>query len=146
VGSATYAEAGSFVPVVTVSDSDGNVLQTANTTINVVDAALTDTTTAVTLNATRGTTTGTVVLATFTDGNPNADASDFTLAVNWGGAVSGTPTFSIVLVSRSATTSTWQVVGNATYSADGNFVVAVTITDVDGSSLISKKTRFHVTG
>ncbi len=89
-------------------------------------AGLSDITQPSTVNATLGVSTGTVVLATFTDGNPNAQVGDDTASVNFGGPVTGTPSASIQLVSRTATVSTWQVVGSVTYAAAGSYAVTVT--------------------
>jgi hypothetical protein len=147
VGSATYAEKGLYTVTVTVNDIDGtNTLTTRNTSINVADAHLTDTTTAGTVNATRGTSTGDVVLATFSDANPYATAADFSINVTWVGTGNVTLTVTLVLVSHTAIASNWEVLGSAIFDADGNFTAVVTITDVDGLSLTSKKTKFHVTG
>jgi hypothetical protein len=80
---------------------------------------------------------------TFTDGNPNAPASDFPLAnisVNWGGALIGTPTVSIQRVDS----TTWQVLGDATYAEKGVFSVTVTVLDVNGSSVSGNPTTFVV--
>lgn len=145
VGKATYADAGTFNVTVTVHDTDGNPLVTAKTSFKVADAPLTNTTSSATRTAHRGQSTGTVVLATFTDANPYATASDFAgTTVNWGGALVGTPTFSVQLVSRSATASLWKVVGSAVYANTGLFTVTVTVNDVDGSTITSKKTWFLV--
>ena len=54
VGSATYAEKGTYTAAVTVSDVDGNGLQSSQTTFNVADASLTDTSSSVTVNAVEG--------------------------------------------------------------------------------------------
>ena len=90
----------------------------------------TDTTAATTYNAYEGNSTGTVVLATFSDANPQATASDYTVAVNWNGAESGTTSDSVQLVNRTATASTWQIVGSATYAEPGSHTISVQVTDV----------------
>ena len=69
-----------------------------------------------TVSAVHGNSTGNIVLATFTDGDPNAVLAELTASVNWGGAVVGTPKVWLVLVSRTASASTWQVVGYAVYA------------------------------
>jgi hypothetical protein len=115
------------------------------TTVNVTDGVLTDTAVAKTLTATHGNSTGNIVLATFTDADPWASLAELSASVNWGGTLTGTPTVFLRLVSRSATLSTWQVIGSATYANAGTFAVTVTISDVDGSTLQSKKTTFTVT-
>ena len=77
VGNATYAEAGNYTPAVSVVDAGGNTVQTSDTSFQVADAALTDTTPAANvINAFTGG-TGPFVMATFTDGNPFAQPSDF---------------------------------------------------------------------
>src|SRR5262249_39726199 len=129
---------------VTVADVDGNSVSTNKTTLAVADAPLTDTTPTTTLNAIPGTATGTVVLMTFSDGDPSAPLSDFTATVDWGGSLTGTPTTSVALVSRTSTASNWQVVGNATYASAGNFTVNVSVNDADGSSAATNKTTFDV--
>jgi hypothetical protein len=145
-GSNTFAETATGLNFkVTVSDT-GGASQSAFASINVADAALTDTTPVTTLSAVQGTSTGTVVLATFTDANPSASLADFTPGVNWGGPVTGTPTASVQLVGRSATVSTWQVVGSATYATAGKYTVGVTVTDIDGSSAKSTNTTVVVSG
>jgi hypothetical protein len=146
-GSAVFAEKGTYNISVKVTDIDGASFTTTNTTFNVAEAALTDTTVGGTLNATNGTSTGNVLLASFLDANPNAGASDFNnIGVDWGTLnVAGT-SFSLVRVSSSPAGSIWQVWGSAIYVADGTFTVTVSITDVDGLSLTTKKTLFQVTG
>ena len=48
------------------------------------------------------------------------------------------------LVSQTATGSTWEVVGNATYTNAGVFNVTVTVTDATGSSVTTSNTSFAV--
>jgi hypothetical protein len=145
IGNATYAEKGNYKVSITVNDADGNSVSTNKTTFAVADAALTDTTTARTIAAVAGTSIGSVVLATFTDADPAAPLADFSATVNWGGTVTGTPTSSVQLVSRTATLSTWQVVGSATYSAGGTYTAAVTVKEADGSTVSTSQTQFNVT-
>jgi hypothetical protein len=145
-GSAVYADAGLYNLGITITDVDGSSVTTLNTSVSVAEAPLTDTTAASTINATRGIGVSNVVLAQFTDGNQFAQASEFSnLAVNWGGPVAGA-SFKLVFVSRSSTGSVWQVLGSATYTADGTYTVGVTIPDKNGPTLISKRTVFSVTG
>jgi hypothetical protein len=112
--------------------------------ITVLDP-LFDTTPVSTVTAAAGIGTGNVVLATFTDGQASATASDFTPTVNLGGTLIGTPVVSVQLVSRSTTYSTWEIVGNATYSANGQYSAAVTVSDGDGTSVQTGNTSFNVT-
>ncbi len=62
-------------------------------------------------------------------------AASFTPVVNWGGTLVGTPTVSVQLVSQSSTSSTWEVIGNATYATAGKHQVTVTVNDNAGNSV-----------
>ena len=146
VGSAVYATPGSYNVTVMVTSAGGSTFQTANTSFCIADASLTDDSRKASVNATRGTNTGNVVLAAFAYGDPNATAADFMINVNWGGVTSGTPNVSLVLVSQSKTQSLWEVLGSATYAADGTFTAAIAISDLWGASILSKDSKFHVTG
>ena len=144
VGNATYAETGNYTVKVTVNDADGNSVQTGNSSFHVTDAPLSDATPFSTVNAVEGSGTGPVVLATFTDGNPYAQSSDFTPVVNWGGSVVGTPALSVQFVAQGSNNSTWEVVGSATYAEAGNYTPTVKVTDADGASMQTCKTTFQI--
>src|SRR5262249_51249574 len=88
--------------------------------------------------------TGSVVLATFTDGNPSAPLADFTPTVNWGGTLLGTPTVAVQLVSRTASVSNWEVLGSATYAEKGNYVASVTVADIGGSKFTTSNSTISV--
>ena len=107
---------------------------------------LTDTTTPFTYGIVAGSSTGTQVLATFTDANPAAQLTDFTATVNWGGApLKGVPAVALQLVSRSITSSTWQVVGSAVYVEIGTYNVSVFVQDANSNGVrSSNKIRFNV--
>ena len=138
LGSTTYAEKGNYSVIVLIQDiSGGTTLMSKKTKFKVADGPLTDVTATTTLSAVAGTSTGTHVLATFTDANPFAPVEDFKPTVKWGGTLVATPTVSVELVSRSATESTWNVVGSAVYKKPGNYAVSVSVKDVDGSKLTS---------
>ncbi len=133
-GAYTFAEEGTYTITVTVHDANGNTAVGAGQAV-VADAPLTDTTPAsniITVPDAGNRSTGTVVLATFTDGNPLATANDYVISVNWIGAVSGTTSDSVQLVSASATSSSWEVLGSASYAAPGAYPVIVTVTDKGG--------------
>ena len=63
-------------------------------------------------------------LATFTDSDPNATASDFTASVNWGDGVS-TPSTTVT----SGGPGIFNVLGTHTYNAAGTYTFAVEVTD-----------------
>ena len=88
---------------------------------------------ALTINGTtvtgiEGATTGTIPVATFTDANPNAAASDFTATINWGDGSSTAGT----IVAQSG--GGFAVDGTHTYADEGKYTVSVTITDVGGNT------------
>ena len=100
----------------------------------VATTSLTDATSPATYSVTAGRSTGSQVLATFTDGDPVGPASDFTPTVNWGGTVIGAPSVSVQPVSGAAAASTWEVVGSAVYAAQGTYPISVKVQDVGGTS------------
>jgi|GEM_PF-5105197 len=142
-GSNTFRQAGTIPVTVQVRGTGGSSV-TALRNVVVSAATLTDKSTSSTFNANQGYDTGTQVLATFTDSNPNAALSGFAVSVDWGGSLSGTPWVGIVPVSTSGGVSTWKVMGNAIYGAAGSHRVTVTIEDAGGHKLTSSKTTFKV--
>jgi uncharacterized protein (TIGR03118 family) len=131
-GSHTYAEEATNVPItVTINDVGGSTA-TAGSKANVADASLTASN--ITLAATEGATfSGTV--ATFTDANPLAPASDFTATINWGdgaSAVAGTVT--------AAKGGAFVVSGDHLYADEATRQVTVTINDVGGSKATANST------
>jgi hypothetical protein len=84
------------------------------------------------------------VLMTFVDANPYAMLSDFTPIVNWGGVVLGAPGVSVELASRDATSSTWNVLGEAVYGQAGSYIPSVQIRDISGSRVRGSSTSFNV--
>ncbi|HVS38229.1 MAG TPA: hypothetical protein VMS17_21900 [Gemmataceae bacterium] len=125
-GSHTYAEAGTYAVNVTLSDPNGYTTVAASTA-NVADAALTAGTVSVS-----GVTEGQLfsgTVASFTDADPAASASDFTASIAWG---DGQVTAGTV----SGGNGSFTVSGAKTYYAAGSFPIAVTVTDADGASVV----------
>jgi uncharacterized repeat protein (TIGR03803 family) len=86
--------------------------------------------------ATAGTSLHNAVLATFTDTNPYAQATDFpsgNLVIDWGDG-SATSNGGIKLISRTATGSTWEVLGSHAYRHAGKYTATVQIADIGGSA------------
>lgn len=137
VGSHSYPEMGRFPIQVAILAVDGRKLTSSGKiTVNVSDALLADTTALTTLTATEGTAIGAPVLATFTDANPPAPASDFgSPTITWGDGQ--TAAGSVHFVSRTSTAATFQVTGSHTYVSAGTFGIAVALNDVDGQTLSS---------
>ena len=134
-GGHTYAEAGTYTIKVTVQGPAGGPLETTGQA-TVTDAPLTDTTkpNTIVVPAAANRSTGNTVLATFTDGNPMAAATDFAVSVDWHGAVPGSTSDAVQLVLTSARSSAWEVVGGATYPGPGSYPLHITVTDEDSST------------
>src|SRR5205807_2521101 len=80
-------------------------------------------------SATEGLTTGSLTVATFTDGNPGDNTIDMTAIIHWGDGNTSTGT-----VSYSA--GTYSVTGGHTYADEhAPYSVTVDVIDIGGSSL-----------
>jgi len=115
----TYTADGSYAASVTLRDDDGNT-QTTTSTVAVG-------------NLYAGV-QGNLTLASFSDTDPNATPSDFTVTLDWGDGNTGTGT-----VTQSGTT--FIINGNHTYPVDSldqpeeSYQVGVSVHDVDGGML-----------
>ncbi len=117
----TYTATGNFTVAIDVTDAYG---ATTSTTSGVAVG-----------NALTGE-SATITLGTFTNGNPDATASDFSATVNWGDGSSSAGT-----ITQSG--STFTVSGTHVYtstSTGSGYSVGVTITDSDGNTLGSTTT------
>jgi hypothetical protein len=89
-----------------------------------------------------------IVLMTFTDANPFATASDFSVGpVNWGGTLVGVaPGLTVVADNTySGPGSGWQVVADSvTYAEKNSYTVSLTVNDVDGASVNTANTSFSI--
>jgi hypothetical protein len=127
-GSHVYKEAGAYAVKVTITDA-GGATATAASTATVADAALKGSLSSI--HPVHGQPfSGTV--ATFTDANPFAAISDFTVTINWG---DGTTSQATVVQNPNGSFS---VISNHTYTNAGAFSITVTIVDDDGSKLTLK--------
>jgi hypothetical protein len=120
-GTNPYAEEGPYTINVTISDG-GGFTTTVSSPVNVADAALTATN--VNVSATEGASTP-MTVATFTDADPNAVASDFTATINWG---DGHTTSGTVIASGGV----FAVTGANPYAEEGPYNINVTISDGGG--------------
>jgi cyclophilin family peptidyl-prolyl cis-trans isomerase len=129
-GTHTYKMPGKYNVLVTVTDvhkssaggDNGGAMSQATTPATVADANLTAT--RQTVSATAGTALNNVVVATFTDADPNAQATNFTATIDWG---DNTPTSTGTVAVASG--GGFQVTGTHTYATTGTFAPAVTIVD-----------------
>lgn len=122
-GSHTYADEGSYFVKTTLTKS-GTTVANANATATVSDAPLTAT--GKTLYASSTSFNGAV--ASFTDGNAAAPASDFTASISWG---DGTAASSGTVASNG---SGFDVSGSHTYASAGTYTITVSINDKGGST------------
>jgi streptogramin lyase len=132
-GTHTFEE-GSFIAGVAVTDNASGKTFQAPLTFSVADAPLTGAA-GIPVAAVEGRPLNNVPVATFTDGNPLATASDYTAAIDWGDGVTSPGSFTVV--SRSATATILQVSGSHLYAMAGAFPIGVTVTDVGGQTLTS---------
>jgi hypothetical protein len=129
-GSHSYDE-GSFTPTVDITDAGGSTLSGIGmTTFTVTDAALTNTSSTAAYMGTAGTPTGSLLVATFTDGNPGNNTADFTVTIHWGDSTTSTGT-----VSYDSTSGTYSVNGSHTYTSANTYMITVDVSDDGGSSL-----------
>lgn len=85
-GSTTFAEEGLFATSIVVTDDGGATATIADQAL-VIDAPLT--LTPVPFTAVEGAPASSVLVATFTDANPNADINDFDSSIKWGDGTTG---------------------------------------------------------
>lgn len=123
-GTYTYAEEGTYPLSVVITDRGGAAAQVAGSAI-VVDAPLTAT--GATVSATQGVDFN-GVLASFTDANPNATASEFTATILWGDGATSAGT-----IAANADGS-FAVTGEHTYTTEGSYPLAISILDQGGST------------
>jgi hypothetical protein len=136
IGSHTY-EAGTFTLKVTIRDKGGSEVVASNVTVAVADAPLKLTSTATTIPETEGISTGSVLLATFTDGNPIAPFADYSATIQWGDNTTSTGTV------KSDAKGGFDVFGSHVYD-EGTFPVIVTIKDRGGSQLVASNVTFKL--
>jgi hypothetical protein len=106
---------------VTVTKDDDQP-ETASSTINIVEAPLTGT--PLTIDGTQGVPLTNVVVASFTDADPNAKATDYSASITW-----GDPTLPAAGHVYSNGQGGFNVTGSHTYSGSGTFSVNVQIYD-----------------
>ena len=135
-GSHLYTEAGTYSVTVTINDAGGATTK-AVSTAKIGDAALVATPSS--LTAAKGQAlASTTVIATFTDGNAFASASDFSAtSVNWGDG-SGATTTGISILALGG--GKFSVLGTHTYVTPGTFTISVNIVSVGGSKVTTHST------
>jgi uncharacterized repeat protein (TIGR01451 family) len=124
-GSHTYAQVGNKQISVSVHDAGGATASVISN-VKVADAALTASS-AGTIRPVEGAGFS-VLVATFSDANPESSATDFTASIDWGDGTSSSGTVS------SGPNSGFDVMGSHTYTQEGARQVVVAVLDRGGSS------------
>jgi hypothetical protein len=126
LGGHTYADEGDFTLTATVVRTSDNatLINTGNLAVAESDVLNSQ---GIAVSSDPGTLLNNVPVATFTDTDPSALASDFTAIVDWG---DGTSTAGTIAGSNGAFT----VTGSHTYAAAGQDVITVTVVDTPPGS------------
>jgi hypothetical protein len=124
-GNHTYAEEGTHTITTTVHHDTSADVQ-ATSTVDVADAALTVLHMPA-LGVESLIPSGIATVATFSDANPNATASEFMATIQWG---DGTTSPGAIVANADGTFS---VQGSHTYTAKGPVTLSVSISDVGGA-------------
>jgi FG-GAP-like repeat len=130
-GRHTYQQAGAPNLVTTVRDVCNSVSGSGQSPVTIGDAPLTAAGVPVKAYARYP---ATVVVATFTDGNPFAKASDFSATVDWGDGATGPASVG------PAPGGGFQVTGTYTYRTPDSYPVAVSINDAGGAAASASTT------
>ena len=143
-GQHTYAEAGTFVLTVVVTDTltVTPVIATSTAPAFVADAALTASATQPVVAAVQGTQLVGVQVAEFTDANPTAPLSDFSATIDWG---DGSPQSAGSFTQPGGPGTPIFVTGNHLYTNTPTlpasaFNITVHIVDKDGASVTTTTT------
>jgi hypothetical protein len=130
MASHTYAEEGNVTVSVQVGDV-GGASASASRVLTVADARLLSLGVA-TLKPTEGIGIGTATVATFTDANAAAPATDFTAVVHWGDGGTSTVTGGGIV---SLGGGKFAVPAAYTYAEAGSYTLSVQVLDVGGASI-----------
>jgi hypothetical protein len=131
----TYAEEGNYTVSVQVRD-DGGASAAGSLGISVADTRLISVGVA-NLHATEGQGTGPVTVATFTDANATAPATDFTAVVNWGDGITTTVSGSGIAVLGGGN---FAVRSSHTYAEERTATLSVQVRDDGGASTSGSRT------
>jgi hypothetical protein len=131
VGTHTYAEEGTYTATTTATGLGGGTAVSSYTG-TVADAALSATGTNV--SAIEGTNTGTILVANFTDADPNGTLADFSATIHWG---DGSSSAGAIAVNGQGG---WSVSGSHLYATAGSFTVTADIDDAGAATTTSTST------
>jgi hypothetical protein len=128
-GTHTYADEGTYSVTATITDiaAPGNN-DSATSTANVADAALTAGTLTLSSGSVEGATPSSASFS-FTDANPGATTADYTATINWG---DGSPTSTGTV--SGPTGGVFTVTGSHQYAEESSYTVTVNVADDGGST------------
>jgi hypothetical protein len=138
LGGHRYVEEGTFTIRVTIRDEGGS-RAVATTVAKVSDAPLDSTAAPTQFRATQGLTTGSLVVATFSDPAAPETSGDYSASIDWGDRSS--PAYGLVAAMGDGT---FVVIGDHVYRGVGTYPVSVTIRDDGGSRVTATSTRVQV--
>jgi virginiamycin B lyase len=128
LGSHAYAHDGTYTATVAVTDAGGSSAQAA-ASVTVVEGVLTAVSAPATLALAAGASSGSQVLATFADANPQATAAQFHATVDWGDGTTSAGTV------QQVSGNTFEVLGSHAWSTAGDYPVRVTVRDDGGMAI-----------
>jgi hypothetical protein len=133
-------ESSPITVTVRVTDNGSPPLSASRTvSIFVTDAPLHSIGTATRFRATQGLSTGSLVVASFSDADPQETSNDYSATIDWGDH--SHPTDGLVAAQGD---STFVVIGSHVYRGVGTYTVFVTIRDDGGSHTTATNTRVDV--
>lgn len=143
VGRHTYAEDGLTQSGLNVFIADSTSASgTVNVPFKVEDAPVTVTAASPPVGALVGEDTGLIDIAEFTDANPLADVSDYSVTVHWGDATSTLTSANSRIVPEG--NGRFRVLASHTYQLAGPMVFSVSVADAGGASDASQDTLVTV--
>jgi hypothetical protein len=134
LGTHSYADFGTYTTSISIVPANGSTAN-ANGIADIADAALTAGTSPISRHAIPGAPTGSVVIGSFADADPNAVAGDYIGTINWGDGQTTALTASNFIITGHSGGTQFNVLGSHTYATKGTYDVTIQITDDDGNPL-----------
>jgi hypothetical protein len=133
-GTNTYAQSGTFTVTVLITDV-GGATALVSSTANVASTTPPITATGVNISATEGVAFSGVVVATFTDADPNATPGSYTtVLITWGDGQQSNGTVAI------NPNGGFEVLGGHTYAEEGSYTLQVFIQNTAGATATTSST------
>ena len=131
-GSHIYAAAGTFTPIITVTEVDGSLVKILGG-VAVSDPTITGV--GGSFSSVEGLPSGQVLLGVITDPNTLATAADISATVtSWGGTSTPIPPVTVVQTSSTAAGTVFDVFGDVIYKDEGVYTYTFTATSIGGAT------------